>query len=506
MPTIDEIRQKYPQYGDMSDTALADSLHDKYYKDMPREQFNEKIGLQTAPATPTAEPSSKVGDFFKSIPRGAVEGFMSAAAPLAQGEAGMMGQPEQQAQVPTAQESTKLLEKNVTGEMHKPEGRAGKFGAALGEVAGNPASWVGPGSAALKAGTGALSAFGGEAAGQALEGTKLEGPARIAGSVLAGTAGAAAAAERNLSKLATQLPTPEKIKADATAGYEFLKKSDTRISPEATQELLAKIQTDLVADHFRDYSQPVTFRTIEELSAKGSATIGDIDSVRQVLNRHRSLPSEREASNRAIKAIDDFLQNIPDHQVISGDPARDAEILRHAQKSWAAYKQLEMIDEASIKGQHRAGVSGSGANRINTTRQEIRKILDSDRKSRGLSDTAKDKMEEIVMGTWATNRARQLGKFAPSGPVSASASILTGMGAGPGAGVAVAGGGFIAKYLGEYLTQKQIGELEQIIRGEAPTGKAAAAAIKTPMAEQKMIPAAAAVRSALTSPLAPGGP
>ena len=46
MPTLAEIRQQYPQYDDMSDTALADALYQKYYSDLPRETFNAKIGYE----------------------------------------------------------------------------------------------------------------------------------------------------------------------------------------------------------------------------------------------------------------------------------------------------------------------------------------------------------------------------------------------------------------------------------------------------------------------------
>jgi hypothetical protein len=45
MPTLSEVRQQYPQYGDMSDEDLAGALHKKSYSDMPREDFNSKIGL-----------------------------------------------------------------------------------------------------------------------------------------------------------------------------------------------------------------------------------------------------------------------------------------------------------------------------------------------------------------------------------------------------------------------------------------------------------------------------
>jgi len=46
MATIAEIRAQYPQYSDMSDTALADALYKKFYSDLPRADFDAKIGLQ----------------------------------------------------------------------------------------------------------------------------------------------------------------------------------------------------------------------------------------------------------------------------------------------------------------------------------------------------------------------------------------------------------------------------------------------------------------------------
>lgn len=48
MPTIAEIRQKYPTYDDLSDDQLADALHRKYYSDMPKGEFRSKIGMGDA--------------------------------------------------------------------------------------------------------------------------------------------------------------------------------------------------------------------------------------------------------------------------------------------------------------------------------------------------------------------------------------------------------------------------------------------------------------------------
>ena len=46
---IAEIRQKYPQYNDLSDEQLAKGLHQKYYANMPFDDFSQRIGLSTIP-------------------------------------------------------------------------------------------------------------------------------------------------------------------------------------------------------------------------------------------------------------------------------------------------------------------------------------------------------------------------------------------------------------------------------------------------------------------------
>lgn len=54
MPTLTEIREQYPQYSDMSDEALAGALYQKFYSDMPRADFDTKVGFK-----PTAQAPAK---------------------------------------------------------------------------------------------------------------------------------------------------------------------------------------------------------------------------------------------------------------------------------------------------------------------------------------------------------------------------------------------------------------------------------------------------------------
>jgi hypothetical protein len=115
-----------------------------------------------------------------------------------------------------------ILEKNVTGPLHRPEGRAGKFGASAGEFLGNPSSYVVPGSLPFKVGMAALGGLGSEAGGQLGEGTPLELPLRFFGGVLGGLGAAKVA---SASKVKPPTGAVEDVPAFAT--HEALPGADT---------------------------------------------------------------------------------------------------------------------------------------------------------------------------------------------------------------------------------------------------------------------------------------
>jgi hypothetical protein len=55
MATLAEFRAQYPEYDDVPDVKLADSLHEKFYAKMPKMEFYKTIGLGPAAAIPGAE-------------------------------------------------------------------------------------------------------------------------------------------------------------------------------------------------------------------------------------------------------------------------------------------------------------------------------------------------------------------------------------------------------------------------------------------------------------------
>lgn len=78
MPTLAEVRQKYPQYADLSDQDLAKGLYQKYYSDMPYDQFSQKVGLSTA--QPAQTPQQPEPSFMSQLGRQA--GLQLARVPI----------------------------------------------------------------------------------------------------------------------------------------------------------------------------------------------------------------------------------------------------------------------------------------------------------------------------------------------------------------------------------------------------------------------------------------
>lgn len=82
MASLEEIRQKYPQYRDLSDEDLADKLHGKYYPDLSAEDFRQRIGFEApyapipgARQTPEMRPlSNQPPSFAEGVGRSLAQG------------------------------------------------------------------------------------------------------------------------------------------------------------------------------------------------------------------------------------------------------------------------------------------------------------------------------------------------------------------------------------------------------------------------------------------------
>jgi hypothetical protein len=91
MPGLAEFKQQNPAYKDVPDQQLADALHRKYYAEMPKDQYYQKLGLSTAEQP---EQSSALGEVARPLlkaAKGIAVGTIGGLGDLAQEAANLPG-------------------------------------------------------------------------------------------------------------------------------------------------------------------------------------------------------------------------------------------------------------------------------------------------------------------------------------------------------------------------------------------------------------------------------
>lgn len=172
MPTMKEVRAKFPQYNDMTDEQLATALHRKFYSDMPFDKFAASVGLarQTVNTEGKGDLERTWGQTLGDVALSGAQGFQSGFQSLlglpgdaqqllgsgASWGAGKLGfSPEVQEgaktlglpQLPTTPDVNKAFE-SIIGPKYQPQTSAGEYARTIGEFA--PAAMAGPGGIVRK--------------------------------------------------------------------------------------------------------------------------------------------------------------------------------------------------------------------------------------------------------------------------------------------------------------------------------------------------------------------
>lgn len=463
--------------------------------------------------------SSAVGDFFKSIPRGIMGGMSAAGSALGQATAHEMSQPDMAAEIPSAHDTTGILERNVTGPMHQPEGRAGKFGAAIGESIGNPTSYVGPGSLPLKIGGAALSAIGGEGAGQATEGTKAETPARLIGALMGGVT---AAKTLGPTQAKAAVPGGQELKDIAVkggqyGGYEGTRNSGLALDPKGVGSWASGIEQQLIGDGFTGGKYGTAPKTMDVLgtlqkSPPGTAPISsstamavpgtvppsasptvsisasNLDTLRKALGKiaQETQPgmggaikptADAAAASKALQHLRDYTENIPAGHVLAGDAASYASAIKEANANYAAGSRALDFDTRLTKAERATDrqVAGSLDSQI---KSKAGQLLDS-AASRGMNEAEKAQLELINSGSATSNILRQLGRGG-AGVIPMGAHIGTAAatgGASIPASLAIGIPLYGARKIAEAMTKSRAHELVDMLAKRSPEYESRAAAI-----------------------------
>lgn len=517
MATLAEIRAQYPQYGDLSDQQLADSLYTKFYSDMDRATFDQKVGLVATPPE-GAKPGSQeyaqwalenaragnklpqvseapefeapkwntLGDKAQTAAASWIEGtpiigpaWMDVAE---KARSFVQGVPEAQVEA----ETDKLQADNPITSGAAGVGSSILNLAPLGmtQLGGRLLGTVGTTGQRLVAGglsgaalSGADTAARGGDIGQIATNTALGAGLGMVFPAAGGVKnylGNKAAQRAATTAAIKDAPNVSELKAAASAMFENSRVANAGVKAKVFRDFAGKlvdkvmkadIDPELDGQALAAYKRMV--QMANEAEASGSISLSRLHNLRQLAQDvviEAKKPRTKNFANAIVDGLDDLIEKLKPWQMASnqigkGSATQAGNDLFNGISTWARAKKLALIEEAITQAEFQpSGVT-------NGLRLKFQALLRNP-KTRGLFSKAElDEIKRVANGGVVDNIARLVGKFGfglgNNGNNVVGGSIGLALGGIPGM---VAGAG--ARKVAEKLTERAAERAAKVVATE----------------------------------------
>jgi hypothetical protein len=295
------------------------------------------------------------------------------------------------------------------------------------------------------------------------EAAKQGGLGAVTGGLVGGLAG------RSAQKVAdSTIPSTQQLKAAGNQAYKEADQAGLVISPQSFSNAVDDIAIAMQKEGMDKTIHPKALAALTRLTEAqgGQPTLREIDTLRRVVKSAAASidPSERRLANMMTNKLDDFVSNLKPTDVVAGDALKATSALNKGRDMWSRMRKSEMIEEAVTKAKNRAASTGSGGNADNAIRQNIEKILDNPKKSRGFTNEERALMQKVVDGKPIQNLMRLIGKLSPSGNGLMIALHSGGAVASGGLSLPIAAVGAGAKKIADLATPRNVEALSRVIR------------------------------------------
>lgn len=281
--------------------------------------------------------------------------------------------------------------------------------------------------------------------------------------------------------------TTDELKAAAKGFYRQADEAGVVIAPNSYKPLVQGIAQKASREGLDKDLTPDSVAAIRRLAEVIDKPVSfqTLDTLRQVAGvaAGAQRQKDRMIAQGIIEQIDDYVAGLAAKDIISGDAKQAASAIVQARDLWSKAAKLETVERLVDRAKSSAtNFSASGME--NALRTEFRALAKNAKEMRKLTAQEQAAVKKVARGTASSRVARNVGRFAPTGPVSAGLGLpsLAAAGAtiaGPvgaavltGAGVATA---FGARRLAQSLIQKHIRQLEDLIRTGGDSEMASAA-------------------------------
>ena len=375
--TIKDIREKYPQYSDLSDQELISGFHKKFYSDIPFDEFAQKVGLTTqeTPSQPQEQPTQpeqseessmldQIGRQVGLTARGAISGVtaipgMVADAPVNIANAFGANLPlpsEAQQQLMTRMglpEPQNQMERAVQAGVGAMTGVGAE--AALAKAVGSQAL------APLTQQLGAQTAAAGVAAptAQVVSENVQESTENPVASIIAGMAAGVLAGGATAKAIKAGQPVPktvtiEDVRKQATQAYQEVKDAGITVKPLSVLGMVKNIRKDLDEFNFNPAlpdHKPVNtlLNQFEMMVGQQRVKFDTLEQMRQAANQMKMSkdPVTKLLSNQVIQSIDKYMSGLNPKDVITGkeDVGRALKILSEARDKWKVSSRAQILED-----------------------------------------------------------------------------------------------------------------------------------------------------------------
>lgn len=289
------------------------------------------------------------------------------------------------------------------------------------------------------------------------------------------------ATPRGLMTKPAPVPAAADLKAAATAGYDAAKNSGVEFQPSALTRFSSGVKADLNADGLNDVLAPKTFGVLDKIGVAppgATVTTNDFRTLQRALGyaAKSTDPTERMAAGRAIKALNDHIENLPASDIARGTPLDAANVsatIKEANANYAGYKRSEDFNFRGEKAQNNADAANSGMNLENNLRSQVRQILNNKNLQRGYDADTLAAFKAFNSGSRSANVMRRVGNILGGG--GGWSTLINGVIgnaiAGPLGAIAEPAIGAAIKSAGNARSSRQFQALAERIRANTPLAR-----------------------------------
>jgi hypothetical protein len=219
------------------------------------------------------------------------------------------------------------------------------------------------------------------------------------------------------------IPTTEELGQQAARAYQRASEAGVVVKPESLQGFSERVAKKIAQEGYRPRLQPQIAAVLDEIATEGAtpSTLDQLDGLRQVMKVPAgdfSNKSQQRLANMMVREFDAFVENLGGKDLLAGDADRAVSALKEARQVYARNRKADFLEEVVNKADL-SSTQYSQSGMENALRVQFRALAKNKTKMAQFSKEEQAQIRKIVKGDTLQNTLRFVGKFAPTGVVSA---------------------------------------------------------------------------------------